>query len=911
MNKTIDFGRSCDNHKDRREKNATIIPSVLGLSEESAVLSANQHGTNRITERKKRGFFSDLIKNLSDPIIKVLIGAMLINILFTLRNVNWIEISGIALTVFIAATVSTISEHSSGAAYEKLFKNIALRSHTVIRDSQKKVICESDIVKYDVLELNAGDIIPCDGYLISGEITCDQSSMTGESHGVHKFPLENTHINEIYFDEHATPQNDSFLCCGSSVISGNGRMICTAVGDKTLYGAIASELQYDKTPSPLKDRLTKLAKTISRLGYIGAAVVAVAYLANSFVISSSFDASAIAIKLCDIHFVAQELLHALTLAVSIVVVAVPEGLPMMITVVLSANMKKMMKQGVLVRRLVGIETAGSLSILYTDKTGTLTCGKMKVIGIDFYGHDNIKRNELKLYPAIKEQIVLGIRYCTEMGGGNITSKAIAAFADKNIHIEKPEAVIPFDSDKKYSASLIKHGNEKYTIIRGAPEVILPFCDKAINERGDVVKTEIPSHDLQKGAIRIVCHAVGNADDFAKLKSGNNPCGMTYVCSYRIKDELRSSANSAVKEAISAGIQVIMLTGDSEVTGASIAVDAGIISNKYAVYPEQCKDNEKLVINAEYLRKLSDESIKELIPQIGVIARSTPSDKSRMVRLSKEIGHVVGMTGDGVNDAPALKLADVGFAMGSGSDAAREAGDIVITDNNFVSITNAILYGRTIFESIRKFILFQLTMNLCAVGISIIAPFVGIESPITISQMLWINIIMDTLGSLAFAGEAPLRSYMRRPPISRSESILSKEMIKRILFCGLYTLGLSLFFLCSPKIASNHLYKGSIYHLTAFFALFVFCGITNAVCARTSRINLFAGLWKNRTFLLIMVPVAAIQLIMIYFGGDIFRTVPLEKSELIFAAALSISVIPADFICKILCSVKRRRNLKHI
>jgi len=907
MNNTLDFGRRIRRLVLPESKQYGPLPSTEGLTEADAERSRKLYGENKFTEKKKRSFAGEFLKNLSDPIIKVLIGALAINILFTFRNVNWVEAGGIALTVLIASLVSTISEFSSGAAYEKLFGEANIRTYTVKRSAKEIKLASNDIVRFDTVYLAAGEFVPCDGFLISGSLSCDESSLTGEARPVKKSAIHVSAINEPFVSEHSAPLHPSFLCGGSSIVSGDGTMIVTAVGDATLYGAIASELQDEEEPSPLKERLTHLAKTISRLGYIGAAIVALAYLFNSFVISSGFNVNLIISKLSNFQFTASELLRALTLAVSIVVVAVPEGLPMMITVVLSANMKRMMRHGVLVRKLVGIETAGCLSILFTDKTGTLTTGNMEVLKLLCAQGASLNPKELNRYPVLSNEITLGAVYCTDKSGGNLTDRAISALVGKKVHSKAPVDRIPFDSEKKYSAVLIELDGKRKTILRGAPEVVLPMCNASLGTNGSTILTKPVPDAGPSDSLRVICHAVGQENAFRDLKQGIVPRDLTYVCSYYIKDELRSAVKGAVKDCSNAGIHIVMLTGDSESTAAAVAVDAGILPRDHEVFCGKCKGTKKLILSADKLHKMSDENLKEILPRIAVISRTTPSDKSRLVRIAKECGHVVGMTGDGVNDAPALKGADVGFAMGSGSDAAREAGDIVITDNNFVSITRAVLYGRTIFESIRKFILFQLVMNLCAVGVSIIAPFMGIENPITITQMLWINLIMDTLGSLAFAGEPPLRSYMKRPPLSRSEPILDRRSVRRILYCGIYTLSVSLIFLCYPHLIGDGMEKGSVYHMTVFFASFVFCGIANAFCARTPRANLFSGLWRNRTFILIMVPVATVQLIMIYFGGEVFRSVPLESGDLFVAAIPALSVFPADLIFKIFASKKRRRR----
>ncbi len=905
MNNTVDFGGRSKASRRAGEK-LTMAPSKYGLDDSAVALSRKMYGSNSFTEKKRRTFIGAFARNLSDPIIRVLIGALFINLIFTFHDVNWIELGGIALTIFTAAFVSTLSEFSSGKAYDKLFNAANDHRHTVFRNGTQVDLSCRDIVRFDKILLSCGELVPCDGFLISGELSCDDSPLTGESRSVGKTAIDTKALTESFIKENSNLECRSFLCRGSTVSSGSGVVICTSVGDATLYGSIAAELQSDEDESPLKERLTVLARTISRLGYIGSAIVAAVYLFSTFVIASSFKADLIASKLANPTLVASELLHALTLAVSVVVVAVPEGLPMMITVVLSANMKRMMNSGVLVRRLVGIETAGCLSILFTDKTGTLTGGKMKAVGVSVGAEPMIGVREIQKYHALFREIELGCKYCAS-ARGNTTDRALSSLMGQGVRYIEPKERIPFDPTRKYSAVLIEDGGMMKTIVRGAPEVVLAMCDRASDLRGNTIPpTKARGFDP---SLRVIGHAIGNESAFRALSVGQMPREMTYVCSYYLKDELRSAVPEAVREAREAGIEVIMLTGDSEETGSRAALDAGIMGSDYSLYPSGVANDCELVVRGEHLRAMSDDELCKLLPRIRVIARSTPSDKSRLVRVAKEAGHVVGMTGDGVNDAPALKSSDVGFAMGSGTDAAREAADIVITDNNFVSITRAVLYGRTIFESIRKFITFQLIMNLCAVGVSVIGPFLGIESPITITQMLWINMIMDTLGSLAFAAEAPLKTYMKRAPLSRSEPILDRVTVHRIIFCGLYSLLVSLYFLCSANIRMRYAALGETYHLTVFFALFVFSGIANAFCARTPRIRLFAGLSKNRAFMPIMTSVCAVQLLMIYFGREVFRTTPLAREDLILAALFAASIIPFQFIYRLVGAAKRKRDLE--
>ena len=341
----------------------------------------------------------------------------------------------------------------------------------------------------------------------------------------------------------------------------------------------------------------------------------------------------------------------------------------------------------------------------------------------------------------------------------------------------------------------------------------------------------------------------------------------------------------------------MITGDSPETAASIARRAGILTPKH-----------DLVLSGEELSRTSDQKLRDLLPRLAVVARALPTDKSRLVRLSQEAGLVVGMTGDGINDAPALRRADIGFAMGSGTQVAKDAGDIIILDNNLASIVRAVLYGRGIFKNIRKFITLQLTMNLCAVGVTMICPFLGVESPVTVVQMLWINMIMDTLGGLAFAGEAPLPDYMKEPPKSRDEPILNRYMVNQILWLGGFTVALCIFFLKSPTFTA--LYRTSpdnIYLLTAFFALFIFSSVFNCFGARTDRLKGWSGLGKNPIFLLIMLAILVIQILFVYLGGSVLRTAPLTMRELTLTMLFSLSVFPAEIIRKALWRLRGRRG----
>ncbi len=876
------LGRVTDNIKNK------------GLTAKEVEASRQKYGTNALAQAKRKSFFARFLSSLSDPIIKILLGALAVNIIFALGSFDIVETLGIVAAILISTVVSTVSEYGSEKAFEKLRSEGAAEYFRVLRDSSVKEIHIEDIVVGDLVFLSAGERVPADGVVISGEMGVDESAITGESAEVKK--VANSAENKIFR--------------GSVVCVGQATMRVTAVGDNTLYGGAAGELAAETRESPLKLRLSRLAKQISKIGYIAAVAVSVAYLFNDIFIDSAFDRGVILSKLGDFSYVYNSLMHCLTLAVTVVVVSVPEGLPMMITVVLSSNMKKMMKDNILVRKLVGIETAGSMNILFCDKTGTLTTGKQSICEI-VSGDGSVFRSERALAGQgghIYDLLALDSAYNTESLmsagkalGGNATDRAFRSFFGVQIPSEcSATGKVPFTSDRKYSAVrlLLKKDKKQFCIVRGAPELILPNTDSILTPCGrvetsfDKNKIAAKMREMTSQAVRVL--AVAICDTLPEKSLAGQK--FTLVALVGVRDPLRREARAAVDEIHGAGVQVVMLTGDNKETASAVARECGIIG----------KFSDSLVITGEELSKMSDKEVSEKLPKLAVIARALPGDKSRLVRIAQEKELVVGMTGDGVNDAPALKKADIGFAMGSGTDVAKEAGDIVVLDNNFKSIVKAVLYGRTIFASIRKFITFQLTMNLCAVAVSLIGPFIGIDTPITVIQMLWVNIIMDTLGALAFAGEAAVRDIMKEKPKKRSEGLLSRYMIGHILFSGITTVALCLAFLCNNKIRAFYgAFDDPTRHLGAFFGLFIFLGIFNCFTARTERINIGAHLEKNKAFLLIMASVAVIQTLMIYFGGSMFRTLPLTFMELSFVVTLAFLIVPADILWKVFLRTRRR------
>lgn len=857
-----------------------------GLTDKEVLSNKNKYGSNAITNTKKNSFISLLIESLGDPIIRILLIALGIKTIFLIKDFDWYETVGIVIAIFLASFISSISEYGSEKAFEKLQEESSKIKCRVRRNGKVVEINVDDVVVGDIVLLEAGERIPADGIIVEGEISVDESTLNGESKEKYKYPNHNS-IN----DDHNTVYR------GTVVYSKEAIMLVTKVGNETVYGKIAAELQEKQPESPLKIRLRKLAEIISKFGYIGAALVSISYLFSVIFINNGFNMTKVIETVTNFHVMFGYILYAMTLSVTIIVVAVPEGLPMMITLVLSSNMKRMLKDNILVRKLVGIETAGSLNILFTDKTGTLTKGKLEVVEL-LDGNMKSFRNDYDLlnYPKFYNLVKLSTVYNNAsiynrekdiITGGNITDRALLNFVkdEKNSNIKIIETT-PFDSKNKYSKVTIDNG-KKMTLIKGAPEVLINKCNSYYDEylikrdfkNKSVVLNKIM--DMTKKGIRALVLATSTYE--------KNMDDLIFVGAVFIKDEVREDAIEGIKLVTKAGIQTVMITGDNKDTAIAIAKECGIINNI-----------NDIVLTSDELNKRTDAEIKQILPHLKVVARSLPQDKSRLVKISREMNLVVGMTGDGVNDAPALKKADVGFSMGSGTEVAKEASDIVILDDNFKSISKAILFGRTIFKSIRKFIIFQLTVNICAVSLSIIGPFIGVETPVTVIQMLWINMVMDTLAGLAFSYEAPRIDYMNELPKRKDEHIINKYMFNEILFTGLYSSIMFVLFLKLPII--NKLYIDSNHLLTAFFALFIFTTILNSFNARTSRVNIFDNLFKNKVFIFIIIMVFIVQLYLIYYGGSLFRTSGLTMYELFITIIISFSVLIIDILRKIFCKI---------
>lgn len=854
-----------------------------GLTSDEVIKNRKKYGNNSLTKKNNDTFFKLLLETLSDPIIKILLIALGIKTIFLIKDFDWYETVGIVIAIMVASLISSISEYGSMRAFNKLTEETSLIKVRAKRDNKVIEIPINDVVYNDIILLGEGDKVPADGIIVSGIIAVDESMLDGEAK--EKYKKACIDINKI--------EDDNKVYMSSVVYNGSALMLVTQVGDNTIYGKLAQELQEKEDPSPLKLRLTELAKNISRIGYVASFLVAFSFLFNKIFILNEFNISMILSTLTNYKIMFSYILEAMTLCVTIIVVAVPEGLPMMITLVLSSNMKTMLKNNVLVRKLMGIETAGNINVLFTDKTGTLTNGKLEVVGILSSSLEEIDIR--KLNSRMKELFMDSLSVNNEsvydtknnkIIGGNITDKAILNYV--KLYKSKAKVInrMPFSSEKKYMFTKIDNMGNKIKLIKGAPEVIINASNSYYDEFGikknisDKNKILSKVKELSGSKLRLIAMAI--SDDIFVTDNLKNITLLGFIV---LADSIRENVLEGINLVKSASIQTIMITGDNKETAVSIARELNLIESA-----------EDIVITSDKLDKMTNEDIIKIFPKIRVIARAMPSDKSRLVNIAHEQGMVCGMTGDGVNDAPALKKADVGFAMGSGTEVAKEASDIVILDNNFMSIAQSVLYGRTIFKSIRKFIICQLTINLCSLTVSIIGPFIGIPVPITVVQMLWINMIMDTLSGLAFSYEPALNDYMKEPPKKKSDHIINRYMISQILVTGIYSSIICIFFMKSSII--NNIYT-PISKLTAFFGLLIFISIFNALSARTNRLNIIANIKKNKVFIAIIGFITIVQIFIIYKGGDLFRTHGLNMKEFIIMFILSISVLPVDFIRKII------------
>jgi len=891
---------------------STKYEGISGLSEAEVKKSREEFGSNDLPPPDIETFWDKLKDNFNDPIIRILLLALGITLVLSfLGYADWIEGIGIAVAVFLATFISTYSEYKNESSFRDLQAEASVITNTVWRSGKPESIRVSDIVVGDYILLQAGDKIPCDGILITGELQVIQASLNGEQDPVKKLSAPKDY-------KPADPNDllDPYLLFrGSIVDEGEAILKAQSVGVKTIYGQMFSELaDQEERESPLQVKLSNLADSVANVGYIGATLIAISFLFKQFIMDQGYSYEHFMTYITDQPAAAfRDVVTSIILAVIVIVVAVPEGLPMMIAIVLSLNMRKLLNAKVLVRKLLGIETAGSLDILFVDKTGTLTRGVfvpqtfLSGKGQSFSHFDSVptKLSEILSF-CLRESTSAMFTKEGKLLGGNASDRALVDFLDKDtlrkrLGDVKLNKEVLFNSARKFSAVQLQFEKEKpsfitsnnVSIVKGAPDFILSKCPKYYTEDGSMEPINLEKlnqaiDELSKKGIRVI--AIALTED--TLPADNAlPSNLCLVGIMGIADEIRLESRPAVQLAQRAGIHVIMITGDRKETALSVAQEIGL---------------KKGNLTSSQLAEMSDEQIQKEIFNIGVISRALPTDKSRLVKIcqAEPLNKVVGMTGDGVNDSAALKKADVGFAMGSGSEVAKEASDIVILDDNFYSITQAVLYGRTIFKSIRKFIVFQSTVNAASMIIVFLGPFLGFDFPLTLIQLLWVNLVMDTLAAMAFGGEPALKRYMEEPPVRRNESIISKPMWSAILINGCF-----IAFLCISALKYKNLRHFFLRNgipsepafLTAFFAFFIFLTAFNAFNVRTPKINIFDHLFQNSGFVGVIILIFCVQVTFTYVGGSLLRTVALTLQEWMLVIFASIIIIPFDMIRKMIFS----------
>ncbi|MBQ9368603.1 MAG: calcium-translocating P-type ATPase, PMCA-type [Victivallales bacterium] len=857
-----------------------------GLTKQQVEESRRQNGSNALTDIPPEPLWAKILEGFKDPMIMILLVALVIQIvLFCFGKAEWYEPFGIFVAIIIANGVAAVFENKQeGKASALKHEENAKEKVKAVRESSLMEIPLDDVVVGDVIFLQAGDKIPADGILLEGSLKVDQAALNGESEEAPKVELEKG-------GEYNTKDllNKYYIYRGTVICSGEAYQEVKVVGDKTEFGQAALAAQEETRETPLQVKLGKLANQISMFGYIGAAAIVAIILMVTIFTGKTPDGWSGWLRL---------LVDAVTVAVTIIVCAVPEGLPMLSSILQALQSLKMVKDNVLVRKINGLETAGSLSILFSDKTGTITEGRLSVVEMATGGQDTFD-NLSKITDSLRNDILIGVgvnnsSIASEDGvlGGNGTDRALMSFLVSNglaKSINKEEVVTfnAFDSNKKCSSIVVNHGGSTRIYIKGAPERIIDRCKKYVDLEGqeqpleDTARINAYLNEQAGRSMRLlaVAKADGDKDDVP----------LTLVCIISIRDNVRKEVKDAVREIQNAGIQVVMVTGDRKETAVAIAKEAGLLTS----------ENDVALTSFELAEK-SDDELKELLPRLRVVSRALPLDKSRLVKNAQELNLVVGMTGDGVNDSPALRKADVGFAMGSGTEVAKEAGEITILDDNLSSIEKAILYGRSMFKSIRKFLVFQLTVNVAAVLTCAIGPMFGQNVVMTVIQLLLINLAMDTLAAIAFGSEPPLKEYMKEKPIPRSESIVSAGMLTEIIVSALYITGICLSILFVPKVQEFIGAAGNeVYLKSALFATFMMAITCNGFNARTAHLNPFEGIGRNITFLVVMGVIFLLQFVFVEFGGKALAVTPLSAATWGKCLLLAFLVIPIDIIRKLI------------
>ena len=863
-----------------------------GLSSKEVLKSRELHGSNKLPEPKLDKWYDFAKEALSEKITMILIAIAVLQLFLGVMGV--MDLSDPIMILVVLAIVTCIAV-KTGLGVQKsaaeLRAKTSVRYCDVIRDGKVQTINKDELVVGDLVCVGMGQEIFADGYLIEGKISVNNAAINGETKECKKTPIEGyVHKKTTSTDAYT---NQNCLFAGTTVMSGEGKMIVTDVGVNTVNGDTLVKMQTLEAPKTALDiALDNLSDFISKWGTI-AAVITFAVLTISGIVQVGFGEYFSGGVLNIIQKIAQNFSVALT----IIVAAVPEGLPLIVKLVTKQNVKTMEKFNILAKNPGKIPELAYVDIICTDKTGTLTTGIMtpKKI-IDGFGNDVNK--DSVLWNNIRANISLNnsATFDSEnnITGGNSIDRAVLSLVNPETYadIQKKYPVKlkqVFNSSNKYSAFTTKDG---ITYYKGAPEKLIEHCTKVMDSSGEIVDNN--DNDKLSNAITAMtsnamrCIAVTMAD--GDLVENEIPNGMTFLGIIGVVDPVRDEVPSAVKTAHKAGIQVIEITGDCIETAVAVATECGIY-----------KDGDLALTNDEF-EAMSDDEVKSIIPRLRVISRCSPNTKLRLVTLAQEIGKSVAMTGDGVNDSPALKRADVGFGMQGGSDVAKEASDIVLTDDNFASVVKAVELGRTFMHNIMMFLEFQLPINISLLILSVIYPMIATGALLASVQILIVNIIMDSLNSLSFGGEPPKDEYMTEKPIKKGSGLFIRGAKKRIAISTVAFIALYGIITFSP-IAN--MFATETEAMTARFALLCFMAVFNGFNIRTEHINLFNGIGKNKLFSAIAIGIFAMTFVLCNFAENLIKVTALDFKHWVVVVILAFMVIPIDLIRKII--EKKREN----
>ncbi|MCM1294056.1 MAG: cation-transporting P-type ATPase [Muribaculaceae bacterium] len=866
---------------------------LSGLTTNQVIQNRQKYGANILPRPRSKTAWDFLRDVFTDKLNLILLFLAVVFIVVAILGLgSMTEAIGIITVLALIAWIDVATGLRSQGFTRQLQDMADVRYCNVVRGGRVQNINVTDIVVGDVVMLNTGDTIHADGYLVSGEVDVDNSVLNGETKRVHKTPIKNYKYNprakitgDAYIDKNS-------LFSGATIQSGRGQMIVTRVGINTEQGKILSDVQTITAPRTSLDmQLDKLATQISKFGLIGACFVGVVLIgvdiANAGGITTFFSMGNLA--------VIKSVLSILVIALTIVAAAVPEGLPLIVSLVISQNAREMVRHNVLAKYANKIPEAGNIQILCTDKTGTLTCANLTPVqnflgnGDELPFNSDVRANELFLYGVILNG---GARYedTGKIVGGNSTGRALlglipqgGALFEKLYNNYRVIAELPFDSANKYSATEL-HGADNFTLYMGAPELILAHATKYMTADGKIRKINKSVIDdvIAKNASRAM-RLVATGVSASHILRHGLPDDLVLVSLTALRDEIRPGIPHAVDTMHNAHVQVIMITGDSLPTAIAIAHETNIMQSP-----------DDIAIGAAELDEYSDAKLLEILPRLRVVARAVPATKLKLVRVAQSASLCIGMCGDGTNDAPALKMADVGFAMGTGTDVAKAAADIIITDDNFVSVVDAVRLGRTFLHNIKMFLRFQLPINIWLMTACLLFPiFIGAPAFFA-TQILIINIIMDSLNSLAFGGEPSKPEYMHEPVVTKGAPLISRRGMWHVIWTAIGFAGLTAM-LYLPCVA--RMFNSGAQIETARFVLLVFAAMLNGFNVRTVGLNIFRGLSKNSMFLGILMLVFVATVVLVQIGGEMFHVTALGINQWIVLIGISMLIIPWGMIGK--------------